>query len=71
MSPAPVTVQLEVTNCDGNEQRSEGGKLFASELMVSADSVADVGSALERAGMSMLPVCDGWVGSGTCQSRDL
>ena len=71
MSTAPVTMQLSVTNSDGNEQGSEGGRLFASELMVGADSVADVGSALERAGISMLPVCDGWVGSGACHSRNV
>jgi copper ion binding protein len=50
--------------------RGGGGReeMFVAGLSVGPERVGEVAAALEAQGLSVLPVCDGWAGIGSCFS---
>jgi hypothetical protein len=50
--------------------RGGGGRedVFVAGLSVGPERVGEVAASVEAQGMSVLPVCDGWAGIGSCFS---
>ena len=44
--------------------------MFVVGLLLGGERVGEVAAAVEAQGWSVLPVCDGWAGSGSCSSDE-